>query len=72
MTPAEARAYVARWELVNAQIAAEQRAKTPQQRFDELVRLMQWPKIFGQRAASADDDQEIWDRWNKLREAVRG
>lgn len=72
ITPAEARAYVARWDQVNAHIAAERRAMTPQQKFDELVRLMQWPKQFGGRDRPPDDDQEIWDRWNNLREADRG
>jgi len=71
ITPAEARAYVARWELVNAHIAAERRAMTHQQRFDELVELMQWAKAFGWRDAPTDD-REIWARWNKLREASRG
>ena len=71
MTAAEGRAYLARWKRVNAHIAAERRAMTPQQRFDDLVRLMQWPKQFGGRARPPDDDQEVWDRWNKLREAYR-
>jgi len=72
LTRAEARAYVARWELVNAHIAAERRSKTPEQRFDELVQLMQWAKAFGWRDAPPDDDREVWERWNKLREACCG
>ncbi len=70
LTRAEARAYVARWERVNAHIAAERRAKTPTQRFRELVQLMQWAKTFGWRDAPRDNEWEIWERWNKLREAL--
>jgi hypothetical protein len=70
LTRAEARAYVARWELVNAHIAAERRAKTPQQRFDEWVKLMQWAKALGWRDAPRDE-RAVWERWNKLREALR-
>jgi len=44
---------------------------TPQQRFEELIQLMQWSCIFGRRERPIDD-REVWDRWNKLRDAARG
>jgi hypothetical protein len=72
ITPAEARAYVARWDRVNAHVAAERRAMTPQEKFDELVRLMQWPQQFGRDDVPQQDDREVWNRWNRLREAHRG
>jgi hypothetical protein len=72
MTPAEVRAYFARWKRMNEFIAAERRAMTPQQRFDELVRLLRWPAQFGLRDIPEPDNRAIWERWNKLREALRG
>ncbi len=72
MTEADARAYLARWEVVNAHTAGERRAMTPQQKFDELARLMEWAKQFGWNNAEPRDDSEVWARWNKLREAYRG
>ena len=72
MTPAEVRAHFARWKRGNDYIAAERRALTPQQRFDELVRLLQWPAQFGWPDVPEPDNREIWERWNRLREALRG
>jgi hypothetical protein len=67
ITRAEARAYVARWELVNAHIAAERRAKTPTERFRELVQLMQWAKVFGWRDSLESEEEKARDIWNRLR-----
>jgi hypothetical protein len=72
ITPAAARAYVARWKRVDAHIAAERRAMSPQEEFDELARLMQWPQQFGWPDGPPEDDREVWNCWNKLREAHRG
>lgn len=72
MTAEDARAYTARWELVNAHTAAERQAMTPQQKFEELARLMEWGRQFGWYDQPPRDDREVWDRWNKLREANRG
>ena len=47
MTAEDARAFTARWEQVNAHIAAERRAMAPQQKFDDLVRLMVWARECG-------------------------
>jgi hypothetical protein len=71
-TKAQVRAYFDCLKRANEFIAAERRAKTPQQRFDELVQLMQWSSIFGNRERPLDDDREVWERWNKLRDACRG
>ncbi len=72
MTRAQARAYLARWKRVNEFVAAERRAMTPQQKFDELTRLMEWGEQFGWRERPDQDNRRTWDRWNKLREAHCG
>ena len=72
MTKAQVRAYFDGLKRVNEFVAAERRAKTPQQRFEELVQLMQWSSIFGKRERPYDEDREVWDRWNKLRDISRG
>ncbi len=72
MTNAQVRAYFDCFKRANEFIAAERRAKTPQQRFEELADLMQWSVHFGWRERPVDDDREVWARWNKLRDACRG
>jgi hypothetical protein len=72
ITKAQVRAYFDGFKRVNELVAAERRAKTPQQRFEELVQLMQWSSIFGNRERPLDEDREVWERWNKLRDACRG
>ena len=67
MTAAEARAYVARWERVNAHIAAERRAKTPTQRCREVFELMEWAKAFGWRDSLESEEHKARDVWNRLR-----
>jgi hypothetical protein len=71
ITPAEARAYTRRWKLVNEYIDAERRAKTPQQRYDEVVDLMQWVDFFGSRKALEADERIRRDVWNRLRRLYR-
>jgi hypothetical protein len=72
MTKAQVRAYFDGFKRVNEFVAAERRARTPQQRFEELVQLMQWSSVFGNRERPVDADREVWERWNKLRDACRG
>jgi hypothetical protein len=72
MTKTQVRAYFDGLKRVNEFVAAERRAKTPQQRFEELVQLMQWSSIFSNRERPLDEDREVWQRWNKLRDACRG
>jgi hypothetical protein len=67
MTAAEGREYLARWERVNAHIAAERRAMTPTERFRELVRLMQWVEVLGSRDALESEEEKARDVWNRLR-----
>jgi len=69
MTRAEAVAYMARWELVDEREREAVRAMTPRKKLDTLDRLIQWADQFGWRDIPPEDEREIWDRWNKLREA---
>jgi hypothetical protein len=72
MTPAEAAQYLARWERVAERKREAVLAMTPREKLDTLDRLIQWADQFGWRDAPAKDEREIWDRWNRLREAHRG
>jgi hypothetical protein len=72
MTKAQVRAYIDGLTRANEFIAAERRAKTPQQRFEELVQLMQWAPPFVSRERPIDADRDVWDRWNNLWDACRG
>jgi hypothetical protein len=72
MTRAEARAYVARWKRVNEFQLAERKAKTPTERFRELVRLMQWVDLFGLRRNLEREERLARDVWNRLRRLHRG
>jgi hypothetical protein len=71
VTPAEARAYLARWKRVNAHITAERRAMSPTERFRDLVDLMQWVDLFGSRQALEADEKQARDVWNRLRRSYR-
>jgi len=71
MSKAQVRAHFDAFKRANDFVASERRAMTRQQRFEELIQLMQWSCIFGRRERPIDD-REVWDRWNKLRDAARG
>jgi hypothetical protein len=71
MTPAEVRAYFARWKRVNEFIAAERQALTPTQRFDEWIALVQWARLFPVPGSRADQNRQVRERWNRLRRIYR-
>lgn len=67
MTKDEARRFKEGWRLVNEFTNEEARRKPVSERFRELELLYQFGKEIG--ATKQDDEQEeVWARWNRLRE----
>jgi hypothetical protein len=69
MTPAEARAFVARWQLANAAEIEELRATPPDVKLQQLAALMASAGLMGWRTDLAAEDAEVRERWAKLRKA---
>jgi hypothetical protein len=66
MTPAEVRTYFARWKRVNDFIAAERRAQTPVQKFEQWIQLMKWAALFGSPKSRSEEDRRVRERWVRL------
>jgi hypothetical protein len=62
MTREEARAWMERWKIVNEFTDAEARAKTPEERFEDLETLVASADLF----PSADDDEEELQRVREI------
>jgi len=71
MTPAEVRAYFARWKRVNEFIAAERRAMTSTQKFDHWIELVRWARLFPAPRSRAEQNRQVCERWNRLRRIYR-
>ncbi len=71
MTRADARAWAARWKRVNEHIAAERRALTPTQKFDQWAQLMQLARLIATPDSRAEDDRQVRERWIRLRRVYR-
>lgn len=69
MTRAEARAFVRRWRLVNEMERQELRATPPAVKFRQMAELMALGKQLGWDKALAEGDDEVRERWNRLRKA---
>jgi hypothetical protein len=72
MTPEEARAWKARWELVNEAEREELRSTPPELKLRQLTTLMGWVNHFGWTEALAAQEDEVRQRWVRLREACGG
>lgn len=72
MTKAEARAFQERWRIVNAREAEELRNTSLEVRWQQFCALLQWAKEFGWTDALAEGEEEVWQRWARLRKAYRG
>jgi hypothetical protein len=72
MTKAEARAFRKRWQRVNAREVEELRHASIEVRWQQFNALMQWAHEFGWEAAFREGEEEVRQRWVKLRKAYRG
>jgi hypothetical protein len=69
MTREEARAYLARWRLVNAREREELRAAAPEAKLRQLAALMESVDALGWRDVLAQGEDEVRERWGQLRKA---
>lgn len=67
MTQAEAVAYVRRWRMVQAAEHAELRRASPELKLRQLAALMASVDWLGLRQALAEEEDEVRDRWRRLR-----
>jgi hypothetical protein len=72
LTPAEARAFVERWRLVNTAERAELRATSMAVKLRQLAALMASADQLGWSEALAAEEAEVRERWRRLREADHG
>ena len=70
ITRAEARAFQARWELVNAAERAELQATSLERKLSQLAILMDSVEPLGWTEALKAEEAEARERWNRLR-AIR-
>ena len=69
MTVGEARAFAARWRLANDAEIAELRATSPAVKLKQLAALMSSAGPMGWTEALAAEENEVRQRWIKLRKA---
>ena len=72
ITPAEARAYFKRWELVKEEEVAELRRTSMDTKFRQLSALMASRGLFGADPARERGVQLARERWARLWQASRG
>ena len=72
MTRGQAKAYQARWTMVN-DFEREELQKVPLRvKFRQLAALMASVDRFGWREALGEGEAEVRERWQRLRRAYRG
>jgi len=69
MSKSQARAWKARWQLVNAMDVEEARRLTPDQKFESLVQLMHFALEVPETAHRRRGEREVARRWAKFRKA---
>lgn len=72
MTPDEARAYVTRWQLLQAVEATELQRTSTEIRLRQLAALMASRDVFGPEPERDAQVQVVRDRWARLRRAYGG
>lgn len=68
ITAQEARDYVARHEVASAVEREELRHATPEAKMKQLVTLMQWVRDFGWAEALREDEEQVRERWIRLKD----
>ncbi len=69
LTKAEAQAFAARWKMVNAAEREELRATPLVTKLRQLAALMASVDRLGWAQALAEEEDEVRERWRKLRKA---
>lgn len=72
MTKEQARQYMKRWALVNAQECKELLAATPQHKFRQLSVLMQSIGLFNTDSMRAKENLKVQKQWALLRRRLNG
>ncbi len=72
LTKAQARAFQARWEMVNAVEQAELRATSLDRKLRQLAALMASAGPLGWTDALAAEETQVRARWNRLRATLHG
>jgi hypothetical protein len=72
MTSEEARAYLARWQLVRDVEAAELRNTPMETKLTQLAALMSSRDVFGPEPDREAQLRDVRERWARLRRALSG
>lgn len=72
MTSEEARAYLARWQLVHDVEAAELRNTPMETKLTQLAALMSSRDVFGPEPDREAQVRDVRERWARLRRALSG
>jgi hypothetical protein len=72
LTKAEARAFRERWQRVNAREAQELRNTSLEVRWQQFNTLLRRAQQLGWGPALAEGEDEVRQRWARLRKACRG
>jgi hypothetical protein len=72
ITKAQARAFRARWQRVNAREEEELRSTDLEVRWRQFNTLLSWAHQLGWAAALGEGEAEVRQRWARLRKACRG
>ncbi len=72
LTRAEAQAFRARWEMVNAAEQVELQATSFDRKLRQLAALMASVEPLGWTEALAAEEAEVRNRWNRLRALLHG
>ena len=67
LNPEETQAYVQRWKTVNARDVEELQAMTDEEKFLQLNSIYNLAKAMGILPEDSEDEKEVWERWNILR-----
>jgi hypothetical protein len=68
----EARAFRKRWQLVNARELDEVRSASMELRWQQFKTLLAWAQEFGWSEVLRDEEDQVRQRWARLRKASRG
>ena len=72
LTKAQARAFRARWQRVNAREEEELRSTSLEVKWQQFNTLLRWAHQLGWEVALKEGETEVRQRWARLRKAHRG
>lgn len=72
LTKAEAHAFRRRWEQVNLHEEEELRVMSLEVRWRQFNTLLRWASQFQWTAALGEGEEEVRERWMRLRKGCRG